>query len=370
MHLFEPKQPDLNWRNPQVRAAIYDAMRFWLKRGVDGFRVDVIWMLIKHPDFPDNPPNPNYRVGQPDQWKLQRIYDQNQPEVHDVIREMRQVIEEFPARLLIGEIYMEPEGLATYYGPQLDELHLPFNFNLVTLEEWHSHSVGEMITRYEAALPPGGWPNWVLGNHDQPRIASRVGAAQARLAHLLLLTLRGTPTMYYGDEIGMSDVPIPQAQVVDPQGLRTPGFSRDPERTPMQWDNAPNAGFSSTRPWLPVGADLSEHTVAAQRQDPHSLLNLVKQLLKLRRKHPALAVGEYAPVVVSDPHALAYLRRHADEQLLAALNFGSDPITIELHTAATTGEILVATHPNRSGTVELAQLTLQPAEGLLMKVGD
>jgi len=366
LHLFDPKQPDLNWRNPQVRAAIYDAMRFWLRRGVDGFRVDVIWMVIKHPAFPDNPPNPNWQPGDPDQHRFMRVYDQDQPEAHEVIREMRAVVDEFDQRVLIGEIYMEPEGLAAYYGAELDEVHLPFNFNLVTLSEWGAATVRAMVDRYEAALPAGGWPNWVLGNHDQPRIASRVGQELARLAQMLLLTLRGTPTMYYGDELGMEDVPIPQALVVDPQGLRTPGLSRDPARTPMQWDGGAGAGFTSGRPWLPLAADYPLINVEAQQADPDAPLAVVRRLLALRRSSPALAAGDYESLDAGDRHVFAFLRDAGGERFLVALNFGAQPVTVDLRAAGAAGTVACATHAGRDGDVDLAALSLAPAEGLVI----
>jgi alpha-glucosidase len=370
LHLFDPKQPDLNWRNPAVREAIYDAMRFWYRKGVDGFRVDVIWMLIKHPDMPDNPVDPNWTEGMMPGHRLKRVYDQGQPEVHEVIREMRAVTDEFPDRVLIGEIYMPVEELVSYYGPELDEVHLPFNFNLVTLREWGATIVRDVVDRYELALPEGAWPNWVLGNHDQPRIASRVGQPLARLSQMLLLTLRGTPTMYYGDELGMEDVPIPPERVVDPQGIRMPGFSRDPQRTPMQWDGSHGAGFTTGKPWLPLADDYALRNVAAQDDDPHSMLSLVRRLLELRRGSPALSRGAYAPVETHDRHVYAYLRSHGDERMLVALNFGAEECTLDLSTAGRSGVLSACTYMDREGAVGLAALDLRPQEGLLIALSE
>jgi alpha-glucosidase len=366
LHLFDPKQPDLNWRNPEVRAAIYDAMRFWLKRGVDGFRVDVIWMLIKHPDLPDNPPELTWTPEQRPQDRLRRLHDQHQPEVHDVIREMRQVTDEFAERVLIGEIYMPVEDLVAYYGPQLDEVHLPFNFNLVTLKEWGAVAVRDVVDRYEAALPAGGWPNWVLGNHDQPRIASRVGQPLARLAQMLLLTLRGTPTLYYGDELGMEDVPIPPERVVDPQGHRTPGFGRDPERTPMQWDGERGAGFTTGDPWLPLADDYALRNVAVQQADPHSMLSLTRHLLSLRRGSPALSLGAYAPLETGDHHVFAFTRAHNGERLVVALNFGGEEARLDLSTVAAEGTVVACTFMDHAGPVDLSALALRPNEGVVI----
>jgi alpha-glucosidase len=214
LHSFLPEQPDLNWRNPAVRTAMYDVLRFWLDRGVDGFRVDVIWLLIKDAALRDNPPNPNYRPNEAGIHRFMQVYSADQPETHEVVAEMRFVLDQYDERVLIGEIYLPIERLVTYYGQDLRGAQLPFNFQLLHTA-WTAAAVGKLVTDYEGALPPGGWPNWVLGNHDQPRIAARVGEAQARVAAMLLLTLRGTPTMYYGDELGIGRVAIPQKAVKD-----------------------------------------------------------------------------------------------------------------------------------------------------------
>lgn len=366
LHLFDPKQPDLNWRNPAVREAICDVMRFWLRKGVDGFRVDVIWMLIKHPDFPDNPPNPDWTPAKPPQSRLLRVYDQHQPEVHEVIRQLRAVADEFEDRVLIGEIYLPIEELVRYYGANLDEVHLPFNFSLITLPEWSAASVRDVVERYERALPPGAWPNWVLGNHDRPRVASRLGQDQARIAQMLLLTLRGTPTLYYGDEIGMEDAPIPPERVVDPQGRRMPGYGRDPVRTPMQWDGTPGASFTRGEPWLPIPPDAAWRNVAAQQADPRSMLALVRHLLTLRHASQALRIGRYRSVVTDDPHVFAYLRTYGPEKLMVVLNFSDRPRRLNLSHTAAEGTIAACTAMDRTGRIALAELDLRPHEGLVI----
>src|SRR5215218_689746 len=252
-HAFLAAQPDLNWRNAEVRAAMHDVMRFWLKRGVDGFRIDVIWHLIKDAEFRDNPSNPGFRPGDPPHQALIPLYTTDRPEIHDIISELRGVVDEFPDRLLIGEIYLPVERLVSYYGRDLRGLHLPFNFALLSAP-WNARRLATLIDTYEAHLPRDGWPNWVLGNHDRPRIASRVGPRQAAVAAMLLLTLRGTPTIYYGDEIGMAQAAIPPHRVRDPFELNVPGLGlgRDGCRTPMQWDTSSTAGFTTGQPWLPL----------------------------------------------------------------------------------------------------------------------
>lgn len=368
LHLYDPKQPDLNWRNPAVRGALYDVMRFWLDRGVDGFRVDVITGLIKDDQFRDNPPNPEWREGgQP--WKRQvMVYNDNRPEVHEVIREMRAVVDAYPGRVLIGETYLPPAGLASYYGAALDEVHLPFNFRLLDLA-WEAPLIRAAVDVYEAALPAGAWPNWVLDNHDRPRIRTRAGGeAQARVAQMLLLSLRGTPTCYYGDEIGMHDVPIPPQLVRDPLGVHAPAHGRDPARTPMQWDAGPHAGFSAAEPWLPIADDYRLVNVAAERDDPRSMLALFRRLIALRRALASLAWGSYRALDVPVADALAYLREADGRRILVALNLSPRPQRLDLAAGAAAGIVLCSTHLDREDSVDLAQLALRGHEGLIVDV--
>jgi alpha-glucosidase len=323
LHAFLKEQPDLNWRNPEVKAAMLDAMRFWLDRGVDGFRIDVLWHMVKAEDLPDNPPNPDYRPGMGEMHQVLQLHSTDQPEVHDIGAEMRRIADSYGDRALIGEIYLPIEKLVSYYGRQLDGVHLPFNFQLIDAP-WNARELARIVTEYESALPPGGWPNWVLGNHDRPRIAAKLGEAQVRVAAMLLLTLRGTPTIYYGDEIGISDVVIPPDRVRDPRELREPGIGlgRDPVRTPMTWDDCPNAGFTSGEPWLPLHPDWRSRNVAAEERDPGSVLALHRALLRLRRAEPALSIGSIAEVQARD-HVLAYQRQHRASRLQILLNLST-----------------------------------------------
>ncbi|MDB5687315.1 MAG: alpha-amylase, partial [Rhizorhabdus sp.] len=223
-HAFLKEQPDLNWRNPDLRAAMMDALRFWFDRGVDGFRIDVLWHMVKAAHFPDNPANPDYHPDMGEMYKVHQLHSTDQPEVHDIAAEMRAIADDYAGdRVLIGEIYLPVERLMMYYGTGAPGVHLPFNFQLIDAP-WNARGLAAIIAEYEAALPEGGWPNWVLGNHDRPRIAAKLGEAQARVAAMLLFTLRGTPTLYYGDEIGIGRVDIPAARAVDPRELREPGL--------------------------------------------------------------------------------------------------------------------------------------------------
>ena len=331
LHAFLPEQPDLNWRNPAVRAAMCDVLRFWFDRGVDGFRIDVLWHVIKSARFEDNPPKPGHTPRMGELFDQLQVHNTGQPEAHEVAAEMRAVADAYPGdRVLIGEIYRPVEELVTWYGTAERPEVLPFNFALIDAP-WDARTIHALVARYEAALPPGAWPSWVLGNHDRPRIATRVGEAQARVAAVLLLTLRGTPTLYYGDEIGLADVPIPPDRARDPAELRQPGLGvgRDPVRTPMPWDATPNAGFSEAEPWLPLNADWRERNVEAQAADPGSMLNLHRALLRLRRAHPALSLGDLELLPAQDA-VLAYARRHGDDRALAALNLTSAPAELAL----------------------------------------
>jgi alpha-glucosidase len=362
-HAFLKEQPDLNWRNPEVREAMRDVLRFWLERGVDGFRVDVIWHLIKDEQFRDDPPNPYYRAGQQPYARLDPVYTTDRPEVHEVIGEMRRVVDAYEDRVLIGEIYLPVERLVTYYGADLGGVHLPFNFQLLQCA-WNARAILDLIGDYEALLPEGGWPNWVLGNHDNHRIASRVGPAQARVAAMLLLTLRGTPTMYYGDEIGMLDTSIPPELVQDPFGKRVLGIGvgRDPARTPMLWDTSANAGFTRGTPWLPVADECRSTNVAAAAANPHSLLALYRCLIGLRRQRPELAVGDWH-ALAAEGDLLLYARSYRESRVLVALNLGAKPHRLPL---AEPQFALLSTHLDRSRDLISGHLEMRGNEGIIL----
>ncbi|MBI3286934.1 MAG: alpha-amylase, partial [Chloroflexi bacterium] len=239
LHHFLPGQPDLNYRNPQVLEVMLEVMRFWLERGVDGFRLDALGMLIEDAQFREEPINPLWKPGTFQRGRLIHLYTDDQPETHAIVQAMRRVADAYPGRVLIAETYLPYDRLMAYYGTrEAPECHLPFNFHLITdaMDRWDADVVRRVVEEYEAAQPSWAWPSWVLGNHDQPRLTSRLGEAQARVAAMLLFTLRGTPTWYYGDEIGMLNGDIPPERVKDPAGMRQPGVpnaGRDPERTPM-----------------------------------------------------------------------------------------------------------------------------------------
>jgi alpha-glucosidase len=370
LHSFLPEQPDLNWRNPQLRQIMLDVLRFWFDRGVDGFRVDVSYRVMKDRLFRDNPPNPDWRPGDDPSKKVIERYTKNTPDIHLFNRWLREVSDEHTDRVLIGEINLPPGELIKHYG-QEDEFHLPFNFNLI-FADWDAEDIRSLVEEYEALLPAHAWPNWVLGNHDQSRLASRVGREQARVATMLLLTLRGTPTLFYGDEIGMEDVMIAADRVQDPWEKLAPGLNlgRDPQRTPMQWDAGPNAGFcpAGVRPWLPLGDDYQRINVAAERDDPGSMLRLTRRLIALRRASPALASGSYR-TICRVGQVLCYLREQGQERYLIALNFSGADQSMSLPEKVGEPAIVVSTHENFGDLQASGKLTLRGNEGLVMRLG-
>jgi len=374
-HSFLKEQPDLNWRNPEVRAAMYEVLRFWLRRGVDGFRVDVLYHLVKDAQFRDNPPNPAFVEGQDPSHRWLPLYTTDRPEMQQIVAEMRRVVDAFSdarsSRVLIGELYLPLSRLVAYYGRNadgvLEGVQLPFNFQLIAAE-WNAARIDRLVRDYEAALPAGAAPNWVLGNHDKPRIASRIGPQLARLAAMLLLTLRGTPTLYYGDEIGMTDVPIPVDEVQDPFEKNEPGkgLGRDPQRTPMQWSAAAQAGFTTGAPWLRLADDWPTHNVESQSPDPGSMLSLYRRLIALRRAHPALNGGSFE-ALGSEDEVLAYARNGEAERLVILLNFGAKAAAPSSAMLPPEPIVLASTRPGRPPSIE-GPLVLAPFEGLVIGV--
>jgi len=342
-------------------------MRFWLRRGIDGFRVDVIWHLIKDDRFRDNPPNPDFREGRPPNETLLPIYTTDRPEIHSVVAEMRGVVDEFDNRVLIGEIYLPIERLVSYYGKDLLGAHMPFNFSLLSAT-WNARAIERIILEYERALPDGAWPNWVLGNHDRPRVASRIGKQQSRVAAMLLLTLRGTPTLYYGDEIGMQQLAITPGQVRDPFEKNVPGIGvgRDGCRTPMQWDATLNAGFSNAAPWLPMADDFARENVANLESDRTSILHLYKALIECRHESHALTDGAYEPIA-AEKDLLIYARRTERLSVVVVLNFAPDPVSILAESIGLDGDIQLSTFLDRTGERIFQSLDLRGNEGVIVR---
>ncbi|EMI47032.1 alpha-amylase family glycosyl hydrolase [Rhodopirellula sp. SWK7] len=364
LHAFLKEQPDLNWRHPDLRDAVMRSLQFWFDRGVDGFRIDVLWHIIKDADLRDNPLNAAWSPDQTERDRLIQVHSTDQPEAHEVAAEFRAMADRYGDRVLIGEICLPDERLARWFGTEdRPQVHLPVNFHLIECA-WNADSLRSVIADYEASLPEFGWPNWVFGSHDAPRIAARVGTAQARVAAMLLLTLRGTPTLYQGDEIGIGNVVIPPNRVRDPQDLRQPGLGigRDRSRTPMPWDDSANAGFSTVDPWLPLNDDWRVRNVATQDKDSQSLLSLYRSLLLLRRKHTPLTIGNFA-FIDSARSVLAFVRQHDDQRLLVTLNLSDQTQTFSPPSNTVITKVLCSTTTLRPFDGMLA-----PNEGLILQL--
>ncbi|MBA2695344.1 MAG: DUF3459 domain-containing protein [Actinobacteria bacterium] len=364
---FLPVQPDLNWRNPDVRTAMYDVMRFWLDRGVDGFRVDMVDYLLKDERFRDEPPSSLDAHGRYE--PATALYHLNQPDLLQLLRELREVVDSYPDRLLVGEVeYRLPAATLAAYAGDGNLLHLPINFWLLFLP-FTAGALRAFVAEYHDALPRRAWPNWVLGSHDVSRVATRLGPDRARAAMLLLLTLRGTPFIYYGDELGLTDVPVAPEHVCDPWNAVRPGAGRDPARSPMPWDAGTNAGFTSpgATTWLPIGTSNIARSVAAQRDDPDSMLALTRRLLDLRRARPALTTGALHLLDHGEDGTegvLAYIRQDEDSQLLVAVNTTGE--TKPLQTGEwRPGRTLVST---RSREASAPSEDLAPLEGRIVEV--
>jgi alpha-glucosidase len=367
-HAYLAQQPDLNWRHPEVRAAIADVMRFWFERGADGFRIDALRQYMKDESLTDNPVNPRWQPGDDPYDAVVPEFTTDRPELDDVVRGLRAVADEAAEadgreRVLIGELYLPIDKLMRFYGAGL---HLPSNFALLTTP-WDAGAVAALVEDYEALLPVGAWPNWVLGNHDRSRLASRVGREQARAAAVLLLTLRGTPTLYYGDEIGMVDVPVPAELVQDPWERNVPGrgLGRDPARTPMQWAPTAKAGFCApgVTPWLPLATDAERVNVAAQRDDPESLLSLYRRLLALRRVRPALHSGAYRTLAVQGG-AFAYERTWSGERIVVVVNLGPEPEAVALR--GVDGEVVLAARSRAEPSRFRGEVVLEGGEAIVV----
>lgn len=370
LHSFLTQQPDLNWRNPEVERRMHDVLRFWLRRGVDGFRIDVMDRVLKDPLLRDNPPSPDrHGVALYGQCALQlHTQDQHWPDIVDAARRIRSVVDEFPDRMTVGEVSGTPQQVASYYGGESGNgLHLAFNFPFVkvTDQSWAAPHIRRHVDAFEAALHRGAWPNHVFGNHDVDRVATRLGSdvrgqERARMAALLLLTLRGTPFVYYGEEIGMENTAIPPQQLKDPARFHHRG--RDPERTPMQWTL--HGGFTSGTPWLPYGN--LKVNVEDQRRDPKSLLSFYRRLIWFRRRSDALRFGDYEAVEGLPEAVYGFTRTFGRDRTLTVLNFSSAEVHVKLSSALDPAETLAGTHGEPSTP---RHFTLAPNEGRLLRLG-
>jgi alpha-glucosidase len=373
LHSHLREQPDLNWRNPEVRGEMLDVLRFWLDRGVDGFRIDVAHMLMKDPELRDNPPNPMpetnpYELQDPGFYAQLHVNDRLHPDLHEVLRAINKVLGEYDGdRVAIGEVEaLDWPRWAEFYGDNLDELHLPFAFKLIETP-WRATELADAIGSLEAALPSGAWPIFALGNHDRRRLASRIGRAQARVAAVLLLTVRGVPSLLYGDELGMIDQPVPSGRGRDAFALAG-GVTHDQTRTPMPWTSGLNGGFSTADAsalWLPVSDEFETINVETQLADPGSILNLYRELLAIRKQSDALRLGDYRRHPASDERCLVYTRTAGVERKLVALNLTKEPSELAV---AVQGTLTLSTTLKRAGETVEGRLQLAADEAVVIDV--
>ena len=373
-HQFGDFQPDLNYRNPDVVKEMENVVRFWLDLGVDGFRIDAVIFLLEDPLLPDEVPNPSYsgpnctgNIRNPDCYgSLVHNYTSNYHGIHDIIKGWRKVVDSFDDRFIVGEVYDPVEEVMTYYGENDDEFHFPFNFLLLGLSNWTGFSVSQNVSSWLDNMPNNSWPNWVLGNHDNPRIANKVGNYLARAVNVLLLTLPGTPTSYYGEEIFMTDVYIPPSKIHDLTG-------RDKERTPMQWNKDTNAGFTSpgVDPWLPVATNFTQYNVEVERSDNTSMLSLYKQLVYLRSNDSFKYTGYELVANTTEVYAFRRFYNRSTDEYIVVVNFGEASIDANVNSTTVADlkdpTIVLSSNLNRTGNVTLASVSLASGEAVVIK---
>lgn len=375
LHSFLKEQPDLNWENPEVREAIKAAMRFWLDMGVGGIRVDAVDWMAKDSRFRDNPPNPKYAPGVDDPYHEHlRIYSQNGPQLFEYVREMAEVVKEYPYGFMVTETYPHRRNVVQeylrVYDNYLAEVAAPFNFEGILLP-WQAAAYKSFVDKFQSELADKRHyvPIYVLGNHDNSRVATRLGPAAARTAAMLLLTLPGVTFIYYGDELGMTDRPIPPDLVQDPFEKRVPGkgLGRDPERTPMQWDATKYAGFSKAETWLPVNDNRKDVNVVSERADRHSFLRLYQELIFLRNNSHTIMVGDYHSLAIDNDFIFGFLREYEGRRILVLLNFSDKKQ--KFGTIFETGDLMITTGLERSEEkISLNEVTLGPNEGWVVRL--
>lgn len=374
---FTRHQPELNWRNPELRKEMFDLVRYWLDMGVDGFRLDVINWFIKDEEFRRNP----YVLKGPDFQN--HIYDRNRPETIEICKELRKVTDSYNERMLVGEIYTDNPSIASsYYGENNDGLHMAFNFNFL-FQPWDASKIYKSIIDWYGNLPDNAWPNFTFSNHDNLRHYYRYQrgkwtVAIARACAMLLMTLRGTPFIYYGEELGMTGGKLKRSEMLDPLSIKTWPFKkyrRDMARTPMQWDDSKYSGFSPVASWLPVDSNYTKNNVKLQNGNEQSLLIFYKKLRWLRKSHIALQTGSIKFIEEFLPNAIVYLREEGPEKFLMVLNFTQRLMEFKLsqktETILTNNLAAVLMSSSREATEEVnlvKGIRLDPYEALIIRI--
>jgi alpha-glucosidase len=365
LHTFDVSQPDLNWRNKKVVGNILSVMRYWMKRGVDGFRVDVAYYLFKDPFFRDEPPNPSYEEHHLHYDSLLHIYTIALPETLSMLKKLSDVVNEFSDRFMVCEIYTFLHEVVNLYKIIDKKSFAPFNFSFLSLP-WDAYEQKKFIDEFDKLVGYDYFPTFVLGNHDQPRIATKLGEDNARTAAMLQLTLRGMPFIYYGEELGMENVQIPDEKVKDPMAVNLKGyyFGRDPVRTPMQWDGSEFGGFSKVEPWLPLEKEFRQRNVHTEEKDKKSFLNLYKSLIHLRKTRVSLSAGKYLPLDFKNKNVVGFIRQKSSEKTLVLANFSKAPQEVELPNGR--WKTILSTKMDIKGRTEGNHVNLYSSEGIIL----
>ncbi|MHB8064033.1 MAG: alpha-amylase family glycosyl hydrolase, partial [Ruminiclostridium sp.] len=367
---FTKHQPELNWRNDELRAEMFDLARYWLDMGVDGFRLDVINWFIKDDQFRSNP----FSIKSLDLQK--HIYDRNRPETIEICRQLRKITDSYDQRMMVGEVFTDNAKIASEYcGNGSDALHMAFNFNFL-FQRWNAKKIYQSIIKWYDSLVGDAWPNFTFSNHDNLRHSYRYRKgkdtqARCKVAAALLMTLRGTPFIYYGEELGMTGGHLKKKDMKDPLSYKTypiKKFCRDLARTPMQWDSTENSGFSSYKPWLTLDGDYIKNNVEIQNRDESSLLNSYKALIWLRKNHTALQTGSIKFYTEYLPEVLAFARENQAEKLLVILNFSNKQINIKsIPFAREKLKVLFGSHKTKSENTNASEVILRPYEVIVLE---
>jgi alpha-glucosidase len=371
-HSFDIEQPDLNYQNPEVLKEMLNILKFWLDLGVDGFRVDAIEWMVKDPEFRDEMENPIV-LSASDLDPYHRLIHTNTfalPGVLDIVKSFIEQLEQYPNKFLVTEVWSPMEQMVKLYEQVGRRWFTPFNFGLITIP-WRADIHKEFIESYDNLVGSLYHPTYVLGNHDKPRLISRIGYDQSRVAAMLLLTLRGIPYIYYGEEIGMHDTQIPHDKIQDTFEKKSPGLGlgRDPERTPMQWNSKKFAGFSDHEPWLPVSEDFPSNNVEMQQNDLKSMLNIYKKLISLRKNSKALLHGQYESLETNNESVFAFTRTFENEIILVVLNYADSEQNI--NTPFEIGHLKLSTYMDTQADkqMNLKEIILRANEGIIVNLG-
>lgn len=375
LHSFLKEQPDLNWRNPDLKEAVFDELRYWLDKGIDGFRLDVANWYIKDDKLRNNP----YRIGpSPRPYEMQNhIYDRNRPETHEILQDFRKLTDSYNERMLVGEVFSEPPAnqnlSAKFYGNGENELHLAFDFSFM-YKSWSAKKFHRLIQGWYEAIPEKAWPCFVFSNHDQKRSISRYGRKyeieRAKVLAVILMTLRGTPFLYYGEELGMKSPRIKRKDIVDPLGKRYwPIFrGRDMSRTPMMWNSSKNAGFSEGKPWLPLNKEYKTNNVENLKNDPDSILNFYRDLIKIRKNEFVLRSGNWEPMSASDKYLLCYKRYLKGHSSIVVLTNFSHKKKVFCSDCILKGRVLKGTHRSEGEEIYHSDITLSGLEAVVIRI--